>query len=90
METHSEYLVDRLRRRIAESDRESLNEKIKIYFTQKVAGNTTCTSVKVSAYGAIKNWPSDFFDHSQSETERLLSAAQQKLKDERAKGQALR
>jgi predicted ATPase len=86
LETHSEYLVDRLRRRIAESEGEKLNSQIKIYFTQKVNGNTECKPVLLTAYGAIKDWPSDFFDQSNNETELLLSAAQKKLKNERSAG----
>jgi predicted ATPase len=86
LETHSEYLVDRLRRRIAEAEGEKLNSQIKIYFTQKVNGNTECKSVVLTAYGAIRDWPSDFFDQSNSETELILSAAQKKLNNERAAG----
>ncbi len=86
LETHSEYLVDRLRRRIAEAEGEKLNSQIKIYFTQKVNGNTECKPVLLTAYGAIKDWPSDFFDQSNNETELLLSAAQKKLKNERSAG----
>jgi predicted ATPase len=86
LETHSEYLVDRLRRRIAEAEGERLNSQIKIYFTQKVNGNTECKPVILTAYGAIKDWPSDFFDQSNNETELLLSAAQKKLNNERTTG----
>jgi predicted ATPase len=83
LETHSEYLVDRLRRRIAEARGDQLNAQIKIYFTEKVQGNTKCRPVVLTPYGAIKDWPSDFFDQSNSETELILSAAQKKLNDER-------
>jgi predicted ATPase len=86
LETHSEYLVDRLRRRIAEAEGERLNSQIKIYFTQKVGGNTECKPVVLTAYGAIRDWPSDFFDQSNTETELLLNAAQKKLKQERSTG----
>lgn len=77
--------MERLRRRIAEADGNTLNEKIGIFFTQKVEGRTVCTPVEVTAYGAITNWPSDFFDQTQFETEHLLKAAQRKLKKEREK-----
>lgn len=79
LETHSQYLVERLRLRIAEAEGETLNERIKVYFTQKFGGNTRCTPIEITPYGAISNWPTDFFDQSQSETERLLKAAQDKL-----------
>jgi predicted ATPase len=86
LETHSEYLVERLRLRIAEADADSLKDKIMIYFTEKKAGNSTCIPVELSRYGAIRNWPTDFFDQTQTETEQLLTAAQRKLDREREKG----
>lgn len=86
VETHSEYLVERLRLRIAEAEGDSLGDKIKVYFTQKIDGNTACTPIEISPYGAIANWPSDFFDQSQQETQRLLKAAQDKLNRDRKRG----
>jgi predicted ATPase len=86
IETHSEYLVERLRLRIAEAEGQTLREKVKVYFTQKIGGNTQCTPIDISSYGAISNWPTDFFDQSQEETQRLLKAAQDKLNRDRKRG----
>ncbi|MBZ9942654.1 DUF3696 domain-containing protein [Mesorhizobium sp. BR1-1-13] len=82
LETHSEYLVERFRLRIAQAPGEELNSRVKIYFTQKVNNQTVCTQVKLSKYGAILDWPEDFFDQSENETEAILRAAQQKRKSE--------
>lgn len=85
LETHSEYLIDRLRRRIAESQSDSLSQSISIYFTQRTHGQTTFTPIKVNDYGAIANWPADFFDQGQLETNSILTAAAKKRSDERRK-----
>jgi len=82
LETHSEYLVERFRLRIAEAPGEELNKNVKIYFTQKVANKTTCKEVKLTKFGAITDWPDDFFDQSETETEAIIRAAQAKRKNE--------
>lgn len=83
LETHSEYLVDRFRRRIAESPDASMNEKVRIYFTSRRDARTVCLPIEITRYGSIVNWPDDFFDQSQEETERLLKAAMKKRSAER-------
>lgn len=88
LETHSEYLVERFRRRIAEAEGDSLTHILKIYFTERKAGETTCRPVDVSKYGAISDYPEDFFDQSQRETESILRAARAKRASERAKNEA--
>ena len=83
LETHSEYMVERFRLRIAEAEGESLTKTVKLYFTERNEGDTSCRQVPVSRYGAISDWPKDFFDQAQIETERILQAARQKRKLEK-------
>lgn len=83
LETHSEYLVERFRLRIAQAPGEALHEKVRIYFTQKVDNKTVCKEVKLTKYGAIIDWPDDFFDQAENETEAILRAAQAKRRSER-------
>lgn len=83
LETHSEYLVERFRLRIAQAPGEALNEKVRIYFTQKIENKTVCNEVKLTKYGAIIDWPNDFFDQAENETEAILRAAQAKRRSER-------
>jgi len=85
LESHSEYMVDRFRRRIAEEDSGALQKMLSIYFTEREAGHTICTPVNVTRYGAILDWPKDFFEQSQSETRRILEAASKKRKRESQK-----
>jgi predicted ATPase len=81
VETHSEYLVDRLRLRIALASVDSVRPLINILFTQKIDGESKLTPVKMSEYGAILNWPKDFFEQSQSDVSRIVEAASAKRKN---------
>ncbi len=83
LETHSEYLVERFRRRIAEAQGDDLTKILKIYFTERLEGRTVCRPVDVSRYGAIADYPKEFFDQSHHETERILQAARAKRAGER-------
>jgi predicted ATPase len=83
LETHSEYLIHRLRRRIAEAPGEALTNLCRLYFVERAGGQTSCRQVDITRYGAILDWPIDFFDQSQVEAERILSAASAKRASER-------
>jgi predicted ATPase len=85
IETHSEYLIERFRRRVAEAEGDRLTRILRIYFTERVEGETKCRPVQVTQYGAIPDWPADFFDQSQFETEHILQAAMEKRTAERGK-----
>ena len=79
METHSEHLINRLRRRIAESDSDrALSDLILLYFVERVNGQSNFRSVHVNEYGAIPDWPIGFFDEGPSEAERIMAAATKK------------
>nr|WP_290221380.1 DUF3696 domain-containing protein [Trichocoleus desertorum] len=94
IETHSEYLINRLRFRVASDigpePRETLAEQIKIYFAEKVDGASQYSEVTVNKYGAIVDWPQGFFDQSQREAEEILRASMAKRKQERQKNQEQR
>ena len=81
VETHSEYLINRLRRRIAESDWASdLKEKVGVYFVNHTERGSTFQSIKINDYGAMPDWPIGFFDQGPSESDMILRAAQKKRK----------
>ncbi len=86
IETHSEYVINRLRLRIASSSDESLSNLTKIYFVEKREGISHFRDVVVNKYGAILDWPEGFFDQSQSEVEDILKAASAKRKKDREVG----
>jgi predicted ATPase len=84
IETHSEYLINRLRYRAAEETAvgkaNRVTEHLKMYFVEKIDGASNFREVKVNEFGAIIEWPNGFFDQSQRETEAILRAASIKRK----------
>lgn len=86
VETHSEYLINRLRFRAASAPAErSLVDLAKIYFLEKKEGVSAIREVKINEYGAILDWPEGFFDQSQVESEEILKAASAKRRARRQK-----
>lgn len=66
VESHSEYLVKRLCRRIAEDSIDSLSDKISIAFVSEdlIDGGASCQRLQLNEFGEIENWPPGFFDTS--------------------------
>jgi predicted ATPase len=58
LESHSEHLLLRLQRRIAEGEISS--NDVKLYFCDAPKGTSTLTSLDVDLYGSIRNWPEKF------------------------------
>lgn len=83
VETHSEYLINRLRFRSAAAQEDTISRLLQIYFVEKKEGTSVFRSVDVNKYGAIVDWPDGFFDQSQSEAEEILRAATLKRKQEK-------
>ena len=84
IETHSEYLINRIRFRTAAAvQSNSWLEAVKIYFVKKEEQVSTFREVNINEYGAILDWPEDFFDQNQREAEAILRAAVNKRKSQR-------
>ena len=88
IESHSEYLIDRLRFRIAAAEGEALTDRAKVYFVEKPGAASTFREVTINEYGAIVDWPDGFFDQSQQHAEEILKAAALKRRISRSKGDA--
>lgn len=72
LESHSEHLLQRLQRRIAE---EAINqEEIKLYFTSIEEGKSKLTPLKLDEYGNISNWPAGFFGDAFAEAAAKMKA----------------
>lgn len=80
LETHSEYLVDRLRLRIATSELDDVRPLVNILFSERRDGCSSLTPVDISEYGSIINWPADFFEQSRKDVGRIIQAASRKRK----------
>jgi hypothetical protein len=86
VETHSEYLISRLRRHVAEDADDKINDLIGIYFANRVDGATTYSLVKTNEFGGIDDWPENFFDQATDEEHAILSAAVRKRRNRAAHG----
>ena len=74
VETHSEYMVSRLRRRIAEDPDDELLSISKVIFAERdgQTGITTYRDVELSPYGDIDEWPKGFFDQAAAEEREII------------------
>ena len=65
IESHSEHILQRLLRRIAEGRSspfpEITNKDVRLYFTQSKSGKSSLTELDVNLFGGVENWPDDFF-----------------------------
>lgn len=66
LESHSEHLLLRLQRRIAEEVISS--DDIKLYFCDAPQGTSRLVPLEVDLLGSIRNWPSRFMGDAFSET----------------------
>lgn len=59
IESHSEHLLNRLQRRIAEGA--LAPEDVAIYFCRRSGASTELEPLRVNIFGEIENWPENFF-----------------------------
>lgn len=59
VESHSEHLLTRLQRRVAE--KQIGQDDVALYFCRNIDGESTKERLEVTESGDIKNWPEDFF-----------------------------
>jgi predicted ATPase len=75
VETHSEYLVSRLRLRIAQDSSDLVHKTVGFLFTERTNGRTKYRPVDTNEYGSLENWPANFFDQAAQEAQAILRAA---------------
>lgn len=76
VESHSEYFLRRLQRRVAEPEPEFANpEHIRMYFCEVVDGHSIARPVEIDKYGQIKNWPENFFGEVSEDLHAMTDAA---------------
>lgn len=81
VESHSEYLVLRLRRRVAEDLTDRLRDDLVLLFASRDQnGETVYQPIELTTTGAMVDWPEGFFDQGPDEAHQLLiaSAAKQR------------
>lgn len=62
LESHSEHLLRRLQRRVAEEQLTS--DETALYFCDMKDGESRLTPLAMDMFGTIENWPADFFGDS--------------------------
>jgi predicted ATPase len=77
VESHSEHLIRRVQRRIAEE--ELRPEEVAIYFVSQKKGVSKIEALQIDEYGNISNWPENFFgDDFEDVTAMTLKAIERK------------
>ncbi len=78
VESHSEHLLRRLQRRIAE---ETLSkDDVALYFCEAGVKGSTLTPLDLDLFGNIANWPEDFFGDEFGEIAAMSKAMQDRKK----------
>lgn len=82
METHSEYIISRLRRRIAEDADDDLMKLVKVIFAERdrKTGETKYRDLDLTPYGDIEEWPKGFFDQAAEDEREIIRGALAKRK----------
>ena len=78
LESHSEHLLLRLMRRIAEEEISA--DQTAFHFCQIEDGNSKAEQLKVDEYGNISNWPKDFFGDEMGDLVEKTKAEMQRRK----------
>lgn len=65
VESHSEHMLRRFQRRVADKTFESKN--IKLYFCNSIGGQSELVDLNLDIFGEILNWPPDFFGDEMTE-----------------------
>ncbi len=87
VESHSEHLLRRLQRRIAEPKPEFARpENIKLYFCAPGAAGSTICEVEVDRYGQIANWPQNFMGYISDDLHEMAKAALERRHQELVSG----
>jgi len=79
IESHSEHLLLRLQRRIAEA--EISNQDVSLYFCETSDGKSIMQPLKIDLYGQIENWPENFMGDAFGETVAAEKARLKRMRD---------
>lgn len=78
LESHSEHLLRRLQRRMAEETFEA--HQAALYFCKNEKGTSSLEQLKIDAFGRIENWPPDFFGDEFGDIAEMSKAILQRKK----------
>jgi predicted ATPase len=87
VESHSEHLLRRFQRRIAEAQFTfATSQNVKAYFCKLEAGESQIDGVEVDEYGQIRNWPDNFFGDLGGDLDAMMNAALERRRQELSEG----
>ena len=78
VESHSEHLLLRLQRRIAEG--QISKDEVKLYFCDAKEATSHLTTLEIDMFGKIQNWPSHFMGDAFGETFAAEKARLERMK----------
>ncbi len=73
LESHSEHLMRRLQRRVAEEGASA--EEVKLYFVSMEGGVARASDLDLNEFGEIENWPKHFFGDEMGEMAAIAKAS---------------
>ena len=79
LESHSEHLLRRLQRRIAEEDVST--DDVGLFFCRADDAGSILDTLELDPYGNITNWPKDFFGDQFGEIAAMSEAALKRRRD---------
>lgn len=83
LESHSEHLLRRLQRRIAEEYQGMRNTDAALYFCEMLeTGISQLNPLELDEYGNINNWPEDFFGDEMGDLIAMTEAAMKRQQEE--------
>lgn len=82
LETHSEYLINRLRYLVAKTSEDKIAKDTMIYFVEKEDGHSIYRPITINKYGVIEEWPKGFFDEGEDLATMIMKAGMEKRKRE--------
>ena len=82
IESHSEHLLNRLQRRVAEEKIDA--DQTALYFCRNEEGVSTIEKLKMDEFGNIANWPENFFGDEMGDLFAMTEA--QRKRQKRAEG----
>jgi predicted ATPase len=82
IETHSDHLINRLRRRAAEDSSGKISDYLQIAFVQRdyVTLESSVEALRVDDSGTVMNWPPSFLGDTADELAAILKAGIEKRK----------
>jgi hypothetical protein len=87
IESHSEYFLTRLQRRMAEhglgTEHEIDSKDMALYFCRLENGESKLEELKLNEFGSITNWPDEFFGNPFEERSAMLDAEMERRQQQK-------